>query len=194
MERSQGMDEDTKPDRCIPEFSSGDIEFTNARLPPPASLDTRLSIPKQIWESTLTELRERSAGWRESAAIFCGRVIHSEWTVETVRFHHHLCDDRGRPLSIRLTESAKYELYRELNRLGLRLIAGIHTHPEDWVDLSWIDQQNQLCSRRGFWSIVVPWYAEQSWEVVAMGAHIRTLEGWCRLTTEQVQRHVRIME
>jgi proteasome lid subunit RPN8/RPN11 len=139
-------------------------------------------------------LRERSAGWRESAAIFCGRVIHSEWTVETVRFHHHLCDDRGRPISIRLTESAKYQLYRELNRLGLRLIAGIHTHPEDWVDLSWIDQQNQLCSRRGFWSIVVPWYAEQSWEVVAMGVHTRTLEGWCRLTTEQVQRHVRIME
>lgn len=194
MERSQGMDEDTKPDRCIPEFPSGDIESPNPRLPAPASLDTCLSIPKQIWESTLTELRDRSAGWRESAAIFCGRVIHSEWTVEVVRFHHHLCDDRGRPLSIRLTESAKYQLYGELNRLGLRLIAGIHTHPEDWVDLSWIDQQNQLCSRRGFWSIVVPWYAEQSWQIDAMGIHIRMPGGWCRLTTEQVQKYVQITE
>lgn len=194
MERSQGMDENTKPDRCLPEFSSRDIESTNARLPAPASLDTCLSIPKQIWEGTLTELRERSAGWRESAAILCGRVIRSEWTVETVRFHHHLCDDRGRPLSIRLTQSAKYRLYGELNRLGLRLIAGIHTHPEDWVDLSWIDQQNQLCSRRGFWSIVVPWYAEQSCEVDAMGIHIRTSDGWCRLTTEQVHQYMRITE
>lgn len=192
MERSQGMDEDTKPDRCLPEFSSRAIEPADTRLPAPASLDTRLSIPKQIWKSTLTELRERSAGWRESAAIFCGRVIGPEWTVESVRFHHHLCDDRGRPLSIRLTESAKYRLYDDLSRLGLRLIAGIHTHPEDWVDLSWIDQQNQLCSRRGFWSIVVPWYAEQSYELDTIGIHIRTLDGWCRLTNEQVQHHVRI--
>ena len=188
------MDEDTKPDRCVPEFSSRATESSHTRLPPPASLDTRLSIPKQIWKNTLIELRERSAGWRESAAIFCGRVTGPEWTVESVRFHHHLCDDRGRPLSIRLTESAKYRLYDDLNRLGLRLIAGIHTHPEDWVDLSWIDQQNQLCSRRGFWSVVVPWYAEQSWELDTIGIHIRTLEGWCRLTNEQVEQHVRIAD
>lgn len=194
LERSQGMDEDTKPDRCIPEFSSGDIERAHAGLPAPASLDTCLSIPRQIWESTLSELRLRSAGWRESAAILCGRVIGSEWIVEIVRFHHHLCDDRGRPLSIRLTESAKYGLYTELNRLGLRLIAGIHTHPEDWVDLSWIDQQNQLCSRTGFWSIVVPWYAEQSWQLDGIGIHIRTRDGWCRLTTEQTRKYVQITE
>jgi len=188
------MDEDTKPDRCVPEFHSRNIESTEPRLPAPACLDTCLSIPKKMWEGTLTELRERSAGWRESAGILCGRVIGSEWIVEVVRFHHHLCDDRGRPLSIRLTESAKYQLYGELNRLDLRLIAGIHTHPKDWVDLSWIDQQNQLCSRRGFWSIVVPWYAEQTWELDAMGIHIRTPEGWCRLTPEQTHQYVRITE
>jgi len=188
------MDENKKPDCCVPEFSSGAAESADTRLRAPTSLDTQLIIPGQLWESTLTELRERSASWRESAAIFCGRVIGIEWVVKEVRFHHYLCEDRGRPRSIRLTEAAKYQLYEELCRLGLRLIAGIHTHPEDWVDLSWIDQQNQLCSRRGFWSIVVPWYGERTWKIDQMGIHIRMSEGWGRLTTEQVHRHVRIAE
>lgn len=186
------MEESAKSDRCVPEFSSRAAESPDTRLPAPASLDTCLTVPKEIWERTLTELRERSAGWRESAAIFSGRVIGSEWIVEAARFHHHLCDDRGRPLSIRLTQSAKYQLYRDLNRYGLRLIAGIHTHPKDWVDLSWIDQQNQLCSRRGFWSIVVPWYAERTWGLDAIGIHIRTSDGWRRLTISQVCQHLRI--
>jgi proteasome lid subunit RPN8/RPN11 len=93
-----------------------------------------------------------------------------------------------------LTEAAKFQLYEELNRLHLRLIAGIHTHPEDWVDLSWIDRQNQLCSRKGFWSIVVPWYGKESWLIDNMGVHIRTSNGWGRLTTDQTRTHVCITE
>lgn len=145
-------------------------------------------------DETLKELRARSEGWRESAALLCGRVVGSQWIAEIVKFHHQLCDDRGRPRSIHLTEAAKFQLYEELNRLHLRLIAGIHTHPEDWVDLSWIDQQNQVCSRKGFWSIVVPWYGREAWLIEGMGVHIRTSDGWGRLTPDQIKTHVRITE
>jgi len=95
---------------------------------------------------------------------------------------------------MQLTEEAKFRLYEELNREQLRLIAAIHTHPEDWVDLSWIDQTNQLCSKRGFWSIVVPWYGRQPWLLETMGVHIRTSEGWARLSAEQVKAHVKLTE
>ena len=91
-----------------------------------------------------------------------------------------------------LTEEAKFRLYQELSQTQLRLIAGIHTHPEDWVDLSWIDQRNQLCSKRGFWSIVVPWYGNIPWNIEQMGIHIRTFDGWGRLTPAQIQEHVRV--
>jgi len=95
---------------------------------------------------------------------------------------------------MQLTEEAKFRLYEELNREQLRLIAAIHTHPEDWVDLSWIDQKNQLCSKRGFWSIVVPWYGREPWVLETMGVHIRTSEGWARLSAEQVKAHVKLTE
>jgi proteasome lid subunit RPN8/RPN11 len=143
-------------------------------------------------ESTADELRSRSANWRESAATWCGRIVGSEWRASAVRFHHRLCDDRGRPLSISLTEDAKFGLYEEMNGLGLTLIAGVHTHPEDWVGLSWIDQRNQLSSRDGFWSVVVPWYARGPWNVSEMGFHVRTSAGWCRLTADQVLRHIHV--
>ncbi|MBZ5631466.1 MAG: hypothetical protein LAO06_21640 [Acidobacteriia bacterium] len=140
----------------------------------------------------MEELEDRSGGWRESAAILCGRVVGADWMAETVRFHHHLCDDRGRPLSMHLTEDAKFRLYEELNRAELRLIAAIHTHPHEWVELSWIDQRNQICSRKDFWSIVAPWYGKSPWKLEDMGIHIRTGDGWGRLTVEQVRSHVRI--
>lgn len=188
------MDEDEKSDHCVPELSSGATESADVGLRPPASLDTELVIPQSLFHETLTELQARSAGWRESAAIFCGRVIGSQWLAETVKFHHHLCDDHGRPRSMELSEEAKFRLYEELGRAHLRLIAGIHTHPEDWVDLSWIDQRNQLCSRRGFWSIVVPCYGKEPWTIASMGVHIRTSDGWGRLSADQVDAHLHITE
>ncbi len=93
-----------------------------------------------------------------------------------------------------LTEAAKFRLYEELNRLQLRLIAGIHTHPADWVDLSWVDQGNQLCSKKGFWSIVIPWYGQRPWLIENMGVHIRTADGWGRLAVGQIKEHVSISE
>jgi len=74
------------------------------------------------------------------------------------------------------------------------MVAAIHTHPEDWVDLSWIDERNQLCSRLGFWSMVVPWYGHEPWRLHEMGIHIRTTQGWARLTPEQTTKNVLISE
>lgn len=188
------MDEIDQPDCGVSEFSQETLASARKRIQPPASVDTTLVIPTKLFHETLTELRRRSDGRRESAAVLCGRVSGLRWSAEIVRFHHHLCVDRGRPLSINLTEAAKYRLYDELNRIGLRMVAAIHTHPEDWVDLSWIDERNQLCSRLGFWSIVIPWYGRQPWHLSEMGIHIRSADGWARLTEDQAKTHVLIEE
>lgn len=188
------MDENEEPDCGLSEFPSGAAASAGQGLHAVDSLDTELVIPRTLFEETLTELRDRSAGWRESAAIFCGQVVGSQWLAEIVKFHHHLCDDRGRPRSMELTEKAKFRLYEDLSRQQLRLIGGIHTHPEDWVDLSWIDQRNQICSKKGFWSIVVPWYGREPWLIENMGVHIRTSRGWGRLSEEQAKSHVHVTE
>jgi proteasome lid subunit RPN8/RPN11 len=188
------MAQDEEPNGRLPEFLEGDAESPEQGLSAPTSVNTRLVIPGNLLAETLAELDLRSAGRRESAALLCGRVVNTDWIAEQVRFHHLLCNDRGRALSMSLTENAKFTLYEELSRLGLRLVAAVHTHPHDWVELSKIDQRNQICSRMGFWSIVVPWYGRHPWELSNMGVHILTADGWKRLTIDQIRSNVQIEE
>jgi hypothetical protein len=151
-------------------------------------------VPKQLFEETMRELETRSNGRRESAAVWAGTVKDGLWKAEVVRFHHHLCDDSASALSIELTEEAKFALYEELAALNLRLVALIHTHPEDWVGLSQIDEENQICSRRGFWSLVAPWYGRAPWNKASLGVHIRTDDGWYELNQLQVLERVNLEE
>jgi proteasome lid subunit RPN8/RPN11 len=95
-------------------------------------------------------------------------------------FFHDLCDDNGGALSIELSETAKFSLYKELARSGLKLVGMVHTHPSDWVDLSRIDRASHLSSRIGFWSLVLPYYAERPWSIDGTGVHIRVDLGWYR--------------
>ncbi|HTD24067.1 MAG TPA: hypothetical protein VK738_15525 [Terriglobales bacterium] len=151
--------------------------------------ENRLIVNSQLFEQTLFGLRERSVTRRESGAIWAGKIDGTNnWVGEQVYFHHELCDERGTALSLELTEAAKFQLYQKLSKEGRQLIALLHTHPEDWVDLSSIDQDNQLSSRIGFWSIVIPWYARPPWDTEAMGIHVRSNPGWYRLTESEIRR------
>jgi hypothetical protein len=142
-------------------------------------------VPSDTFDRTMRELMTRSDGWRESAAVWAGRVRGEvDWVVERLFLHHELCDDRGGPLSLELTEAAKFDLYRVLARDGLRPVALIHTHPKAWVGLSPVDAGNQLSSRVGFWSIVVPWYARKPWRLERFGVHVRLVDGWRHLDVD----------
>lgn len=135
-------------------------------------------MSEALFRSTMLGLAKRSAGWRESAAIWAGSVDGENAVASAVFFHHDLCDDRSGPLSLSLSERAKFDLYQTLAGRGMKLVALIHTHPDDWVGLSHVDQRNQICSRIGFWSLVVPFYGEHPWELRTLGVHIRTDSGW----------------
>jgi proteasome lid subunit RPN8/RPN11 len=150
-----------------------------------------LTVRASLFVSTLRGLQEHSASWRESAAIWVGHVNDGlNWIAEDVYFHHKLCNDLAGPLSLELSEPAKYRLYADLASKGLRLIALPHTHPDEWVDLSEIDRTNQLCSRLGFWSIVIPRYADKPWMATRFGVHVRTERGWKRLKRAEVGRRI----
>jgi proteasome lid subunit RPN8/RPN11 len=138
----------------------------------------------------MKRLEERSEGRRESAAIWSGRVSGDLAEATRVDFHHELCDDRATALSLELSEAAKFRLYQTLAELRLQMVALVHTHPSDWVDLSPIDRENQVCSRVGFWSLVVPHYGRPPWRLVDMGVHRRTECGWSRMSRTQARRMI----
>ena len=139
---------------------------------------------------TIARLAERSADWRESAAIWTGTLDGDDSIASDVFFHHELCDDQAGPLFLELTEQAKFGLYRALAASGKKLVGMVHTHPEDWVELSDIDKQNQLCSRIGFWSLVVPWYGRSPWDLGNFGVHVRADSGWYQHLGAEIFTHV----
>jgi hypothetical protein len=180
--------EEAEPDRKLPELRKEALAPREQRLQQ-ADPGNRLIVAAQLFERTMEGLRARSDGWRESAAVWAGRVRGgADWVAERVYFHHELCDDRSGPLFLELSETAKFRLYENLARDGLRVVALIHTHPDDWVGLSRTDRGNQISSRTGFWSIVVPWYAREPWGVTGMGVHVRVEGGWHRLSEDSVAR------
>jgi len=153
-----------------------------------------LIVSQELFDATMRELQHRSGRRRESAAVWAGRIEGDLWIAEIVRFHHHLCDDSGSWGFLELTEEGKFALYSELAQKGLRLIALIHTHPGAWVGLSSIDRRNQICSRVGFWSLVVPRYAEQPWRITHFGVHTLTDDGWQRLRRREILERLRVGE
>jgi hypothetical protein len=166
-------------------------EFASSRLSATKTTVRRCIVPRSIIEQTVRELRARSSGWRESAAIWSGT---RDGLVEQVFFHHRLGNDRGGPLSLELPEHAKLGLYQKLAAQNQVLLALLHTHPEGWVGLSKIDQQNQLSSRVGFWSIVLPYYGRNDWNPRDIGFHIRVEHGWLQLSLDEVEQHFSIVD
>ena len=140
---------------------------------------------------TLRGLRRHGAGQRESAAVLLGHVSGGVWNATRVLYHRDLGDRHASAFAVVLGEKAKIRLYEELGRTGLRVVALIHTHPADWVDLSSIDEANQISSRVGVWSLVVPYYARpRGWSLDKIGVHVRTTDGWVRLTPDETRARV----
>ena len=190
METTKTMAKEPKPNPRLPKLSQADVSFASVWLQPEEIANDQLHMSSGILQRTLTGLKKRSAGWRESGAIWAGDLEEAQSTVREVFFYHDLCDDLGRALSLELSEAAKFSLYRELAARGLKLVGMIHTHPKDWVELSYIDQANQLCSRIGFWSLVVPYYAKREWDINTAGVHIRISQGWHRFSPSEAAERI----
>lgn len=147
---------------------------------------SHLHIPLNLWEQVHLLLRDRSAGQRESGAVILGTGNSTKARIASkVLGYHELCDDRATDVFVELSEAGKLKLYSQLEREKLQLVAMVHTHPGGWVGLSPIDQANQLSSRVGFWSIVLPHFGKQPWDLDLVGFHIRQNRGWHQLAQEE---------
>src|SRR5262245_50681644 len=96
------------------------LDPTGSWLPTAATPASRLTVPLEILQDTVVGLRERSAGWRESACMWIGTA---SGMVQRVTFHHKIADDRATALSLELPEAAKFALYQQLARDRLRILA-----------------------------------------------------------------------
>lgn len=184
------MDEEQEPALRISGIHPATPAHPRKRLLPGDVAGSQLIVPTEVFSETMRRLEERSSRRRESAAVWSGVLTGLSGKVSRVDYHHELGDDRSGALYLELSEAAKFRLYGELAHSGLRLLALIHTHPAAWVGLSHVDRGNQVCSRVGFFSLVVPHYGRPPWQLRRIGVHVRTDSGWYTLRRREVRRMV----
>ncbi len=156
-------------------------------------MNRKLVIPSSCWEATWSGLEKRSDSTRESACIWAGRREKEVWSVEKVIYLDDLPGVRGYALRHSVPPEASAELFKILRSHKLQIIADVHCHPEDWVDLSWVDQQHPIEYRVGLIAVVLPWYAASTPSLMETGFHeyLGDLK-WRRLETEEKEKRILI--
>jgi proteasome lid subunit RPN8/RPN11 len=113
-----------------------------------------LTLGDGVLEFTHQQLRELSAGVRESMVVWAGRpydggALVTHVVAPEVDAHY----DR-----ITVPNTVRAELAMFLRREGLLLFADLHTHPGE-AYLSPADRARPLSTRPGFYALVVPEFA-----------------------------------
>jgi proteasome lid subunit RPN8/RPN11 len=108
-----------------------------------------------VLEFTQHQLHSLSAGTRESLVVWAGRPRgQTAQVTHVITPEAHASRDH-----LTLPSDTRAELAAYLRREGLLLFADLHTHPER-AFLSQADRARPLSVRPGFYSVVVPDFAD----------------------------------
>lgn len=140
-----------------------------------------INVSSEIWLATWEGLRERGNGLREAACVWAGRRRQGRWSVEDVIFIDDLPGTHASALRHSTSPKASAALFGILRSRNLAIAADIHTHPDDWVGLSEIDQLHPIEYRVGLIALVLPWYGEVVPSLHVTGVHEYAGDGEWRL-------------
>lgn len=153
-----------------------------------------MSISPELWQRTWMKLRSHGDGQREAACVWAGVRSEHEERVTEVIFLDDLSGVEAFPLQHKTTRKATAALFAQLRDKKLSIIADVHTHPGDWVDLSWIDKAHPIEYRPGLTAIVLPNYATTEPSLETIGIHSYLGDGqWRQLEGDQAKSKVRII-
>lgn len=135
------------------------------------------NVSLQLWTSTWNGLQERCAGGNEAACVWLGsRDSDAERALEVVYL-----DDLPGTVGYRLqhrTSRVAVSMMLELARdKKMSIVADLHTHPSDWVDLSEVDRANPIEYRIGLLALVLPSCALGLADIGRTGVHEYTGSG-----------------
>lgn len=152
-----------------------------------------IMVTQQLWEETWIGLRARGNGRREAACIWSGKRSPDGDIARSVTFLDDLPGVRASARYHRLsreTIKALFDLLRERQEV---IVADIHTHPSDWVDLSPTDEEHPIEFRRGLPAMIIPNFAKFAPALDGLGLHEYLGDGkWRRLDSEEVEQVLKI--
>jgi len=130
-----------------------------------------LSAPGGIWRAGLAELRQRSAGYRESGAFLLGKAIGSRRQVLQFVYYDEIephCLDQGYVIFDGTGYGALWSL---CHKTGLQVVADIHTHPRAAYQSS-SDRDHPMIATRGHIAVIVPDFASPPVRPVNLGIYV----------------------
>lgn len=154
-----------------------------------------LFVPRRLWSATWEGLRVRGGGRRESACVWAGTREAGVEHAREVIFLDDLPGTVGRRLQHRTSRAAVAALLQRARDLGLVIVADVHTHPSDWVELSEVDQAHPIEYRVGLVALVLPDFAVGVADIGVVGVHEYAGDGlWCTFEGEEVRQRLCVTE
>jgi proteasome lid subunit RPN8/RPN11 len=143
--------------------------------------------------NTVEVLRRRGPDLREheGVAYWAGKRIGPD-SIVTTCVAPATATTHG---SFHTTSEANARVIMYLAKVDLELVAQVHSHPGVFVNHSPGDDERALMPYVGFYSIVVPNYAEQGMCPLARcGVHIFDKNGFRRLASFEVESRFHVVE
>ncbi len=136
-----------------------------------------LSCPRVLWDSILSELRERGRGQRESGGFLLGKRLKNGRIIERL-LPYDVIDPKALRGHIVFDGSRMDMVWRECRQHGLQVVADIHTHPGGFGQ-SRVDQANPMIPELGHIALIIPNFAMQLYLPGQIGMYeFRGRDGW----------------
>lgn len=148
-----------------------------------AALQNQYSVSEAVLVSTARCLRTfRSAAEDHEGIVFWGGIKNANRTAFTTLAVPRAYHDQGR---VFVDEVGVAEVVLQFHRLGVGLLAQVHSHPGSDARHSDGDDQMILMPYEGMLSIVVPWYAAFGMQPITMcGIHQLQNATWTLCTSQ----------
>lgn len=122
-----------------------------------------IEIPITLWRRLILDLRQKSAGMRESGAFVLGRRRGSFSRVTEYLCYDALDPEAYQGGAIAFHAPGYAALWKHCRHKELEVLADVHTHPSGRVRQSPIDRENPMVPVFGHTAIIVPDFGRTAW-------------------------------
>lgn len=127
--------------------------------------------------SVLAELRVRGRGEREAGGFLLGRRLQHGRVIEAFIAYDDV-DPNALRGHIEFDGSRMDRVWSECRRLGLKVVADVHTHPGGYGQ-SDVDRANPMIPERGHVALIVPHFARGTFLPGEIGIYeFQGRDGW----------------
>ena len=155
----------------------------------------RVDVPASVFRRTLDRLSGSGGAASEGVAYWSGILRRSHvGAVRSVIFADDYAGFVGSPRHASVTLNAALQIGLEVHRKGEIMFAQVHTHPYEAFH-SRIDDARPISHRRGFFSLVIPYFGAEVDSIGQCRAYEHLGGGtWRELRPKTIASRFRIAE